>query len=659
METPTPSAIINESASRKRDGVGVISDDLVGRDFHRQALPARRDHLAFSAPSLPLSVMVSDSKLEQAYAIARAELLRQRNEHGWWTGELSVSPLATATAVVALTYFDFPGCFLLVRRGLDFLTRTQNSDGGWGDTTKSLSNISTTMLARAAFVAGQDIYGSFPHAVIDGATKYIDSKGGVPGLIARYGKDKTFSVPILTCCALAGLVKWNQIPRLPFELAWLPPQFYKTVKLPVVSYALPALIAIGQVRHHHGNSKWNPLHWIRNAARKPTLRRLETLQPSNGGFLEATPLTAFVTMSLAGMGLANHPVAKKGVEFLKASVRPDGGWPIDTNLSTWVTTLSINALGDDLEGVDKDAIREWLLAQQYKTIHPYTNADPGGWAWTDLPGGVPDADDTAGALLALSHLGETDSIKVLEAAENGIRWLLSLQNRDGGWPTFCRGWGALPFDRSSQDITAHALRAIARWRDEIVIWKANPELLSAMDHAIVRGFRHLIGAQYYRMNIQRKDECWIPLWFGNQHHPDEENPVYGTSRVVLALKDDRFAKRIPPGWIHDRDQHVEFACSALVRFHFSIWSGAEGSSIEENALAIEGLSFADYQTNELQTAVSNLVDRVLSGTFTEPAPIGFYFAKLWYFEKLYPIIWTVGALRRACEFERRRGAPLL
>ena len=36
--------------------------------------------------------------------------------------------------------------------------------------------------------------------------------------------------------------------------------------------------------------------------------------------------------------------------------------------------------------------------------HPYTGAAPGGWAWTDLPGGVPDADDTPGALLALVAL---------------------------------------------------------------------------------------------------------------------------------------------------------------------------------------------------------------------------------------------------------------
>src|SRR5262249_8070421 len=42
-----------------------------------------------------------------------------------------------------------------------------------------------------------------------------------------------------------------------------------------------------------------------------------------------------------------------------------------------------------------------------------------------------------------------------------------------------------------------------------------------------------------------------------------------------------------------------------------------------------------------------LVEGVEWGGFREPAPIGFYFAKLWYFEKLYPVIFTVAALGRA------------
>ena len=45
--------------------------------------------------------------------------------------------------------------------------------------------------------------------------------------------------------------------------------------------------------------------------------------------------------------------------------------------------------------------------------------------------------------------------------------------------------------------------------------------------------------------------------------------------------------------------------------------------------------------------VAWLGDAVESGRFREPSPIGFYFAKLWYFEKLYPLIFTVAALGRA------------
>ncbi|MEZ6048429.1 MAG: hypothetical protein R3C11_23225 [Planctomycetaceae bacterium] len=82
------------------------------------------------------------------------------------------------------------------------------------------------------------------------------------------------------------------------------------------------------------------------------------------------------------------------MQFLLDSVREDGSWPIDTNLATWVTTLAVNGLEGDVPEESAEAILKFLLDQQYRTVHPYTNADPGGWAWTDLTGGVPDADDT-------------------------------------------------------------------------------------------------------------------------------------------------------------------------------------------------------------------------------------------------------------------------
>jgi len=177
---------------------------------------------------------------------------------------------------------------------------------------------------------------------------------------------------------------------------------------------MPALIAVGQAVHHHRPS-CNPLaRWLRSAVAERTLAKLRHIQPESGGFLEAAPLTSFVMMALVSIGQGDHPSVAAGGEFLARTVRPDGSWPIDTDLSTWVTTLSINALaaGGDVPGDGGDLAR-WLnveerirllrtlLSRQLKVRHPYTDAAPGGWAWTDLSGGVPDADDTAGALLVL------------------------------------------------------------------------------------------------------------------------------------------------------------------------------------------------------------------------------------------------------------------
>ena len=63
-----------------------------------------------------------------------------------------------------------------------------------------------------------------------------------------------------------------------------------------------------------------------------------------------------------------------------------------------------------MHGSRREKIRRWLLDQQYHERHLYTDAPPGGWAWTDLPGGVPDADDTSGALLALHDLHQPGAI---------------------------------------------------------------------------------------------------------------------------------------------------------------------------------------------------------------------------------------------------------
>ena len=80
------------------------------------------------------------------------------------------------------------------------------------------------------------------------------------------------------------------------------------------------------------------------------------------------------------------------------------------------------------------------------------------------------------------------------------------------------------------------------------------------------------------------------------------------------------------------------------------------SSVEETALAVEAL-LAVTNDPKINVAVARgvtwLVERVESNQHRQPTPIGFYFAKLWYYERLYPLTFTVAALGRACrEFAR-------
>ena len=608
-------------------------------------------------------------QLSQTLASATRKLLDSRVRQGYWEGELSCSSLSTATAVLALALLLREGerrldpglaatCRNLMAKGTEWLVRARNPDGGFGDTVGSPSNLSTTALGWAALTAadpGCNQVLNATRAWLTARAGGLDAKALATAITARYGEDRTFSAPILTACTLAGAFgpdkgTWNRVPQLPFELAVCPRQWFKWLRLPVVSYALPALIAIGQVRHHSNPTRNPLLRLIRSLARRKSLEVLQAIQPESGGYLEAIPLTSFVIMSLAASGQAEHSVVLRGVDFLAATARQDGAWPIDTNLATWVTTQSLGALaaGGDLKahlGADeRRKVRGWLLAQQFRSLHPFTHADPGGWAWTDLPGGVPDADDTAGALLALSHLGPGDA-ESSQAASAGVEWLLDLQNADGGIPTFCRGWGRLPFDRSSPDLTAHALLAWSSWEQAVP-----PRLQPRLEPARRRAVDYLVASQ-------GEDGAWVPLWFGNQSAPGEENPTYGTARVVLAL--NRLSR---DGFVHVegiRRRGIEWLLAA--QNSDGGWGGAVGvaSTIEETGLTVQALADAlevvppsrGLAGTSLEAAISKGVGRLVSetrgGRDFEPAPIGLYFSKLWYYELQYPVIFTVAALGRA------------
>ncbi len=547
------------------------------------------------------------AELERAYALARERLLATRGDDARWVGALSPSPLATAVAVSALCTVDRESHSERIARGAEWLSASRNPDGGWGDTVKSRSNISTTWLARAALNLAATSGEKFPRATAE----------EIDDLCRRYRTDRTFSAPILSNLALADLVDWEECPQLPFWLAAMPRGLMGLLGLQVVSYALPALISVGLARFARCPRLSTGARLLGPLVRGKALRLLEMITPESGGYLEATPLTGFTAMNLVAAGCGDQPCVARNASFLCSQQADDGSWKIERDLTVWLTTLSVNALGEG-----EPATREFLLAQQASRPHPFTGTPPGGWGWTDSSGSVPDADDTAGALLALATLpGKEDSIP---AARRGLGWLAGLQNHDGGWPTFCRGWGKLPFDRSCAEITAHVLRAFSAWK---------PEIESA---TAARGLRYLADSQ-------ETDGSWLPLWFGNEAAPDERNPVYGTARVLACYRD--------LGLMETPSARRAVAYLVAARNADGSWGGAPGvaGSIEETALATEALiGMADKAAREAASAgLAWLCRTIESRGFSEPAPIGLYFARLWYHEELYPVIFSVAALRRA------------
>ncbi|MEL7265229.1 MAG: prenyltransferase/squalene oxidase repeat-containing protein, partial [Planctomycetota bacterium] len=191
----------------------------------------------------------------------------------------------------------------------------------------------------------------------------------------------------------------------------------------------------------------------------------------------------------------------------------------------------------------------------------------------------------------------------------------------------------------------------------------------------------------YLHKTQRQDGSWLPLWFGNHDEPDDENPFYGTGRILLAAElgiapaaiqravSYLLSRQNPDGgwgggpsrtrWLVDWAGHGGLADTG------DLETVSHCSSVEETAVVLHGLAIVlqvalqkhvDLQKHDepngelsanpkLISAIMRgsqcLVDSIRERHHQHPWPIGFYFAKLWYHERVYPYVFATEALAAA------------
>ena len=290
-----------------------------------------------------------------------------------------------------------------------------------------------------------------------------------------------------------------------------------------------------------------------------------------------------------------------------------------------------------LSEIQQKRIVKHLLSVQNKTIHPFNGTKPGGWGWTNSSGSVPDCDDTPGAILALLELAPHHTIT--DVALVGGNWLLQLQNNDGGFPTFSRGWGKLPFDQSCADLTGHCILAHAKLLD---VYKSDLNLKQKKQYIMA-----INKAVNYLEKHQKENGSWLPLWFGNQHTENHENPVYGTARVLTYFQKAKSLLKEELVLVSRIEKMIAKGTNFLLKVQNKdgSWGGDFGikGSIEETALVVAALNDTKSGT-EIEKGFMWLDDYYKKNGLKK-APIGLYFASLWYDEKLYPLTAYLEAIK--------------
>ena len=96
---------------------------------------------------------MNSSQLKEMQTDAMQRLMQRRSEDGMWRGSLSSSAISTAVSVFALWRMDAGKYAVQIDAGVRWLQQTMKTDGSWGDSVESPSNMTATLLTYVSLYA--------------------------------------------------------------------------------------------------------------------------------------------------------------------------------------------------------------------------------------------------------------------------------------------------------------------------------------------------------------------------------------------------------------------------------------------------------------------------------------------------------------------------
>lgn len=609
------------------------------------------------------------------------ELLRLQHPDGYWCGELECDITPTADSILLARFLkrNMPS---KTAKAAKRILSLQNEDGSWSIYHGGPGDISATVKGYFALkLAGHGA----AEPRMQNAARFIRGRGGVDAA-------NTFMKFYL---ALFGQWPWARVPAMPPELFLLPasfpfniyamsswtraiviPMFLLYARKPLVEIAaeqgISELIAGERCAVSPKKDPWTkffhrmdfllkglekfPLKPWRNKAMRLCRDWILGHLPLSQGLGSIWPAMINAVMALS---LLEFPDKKRILEeFLREidalSVEEEDTLRVQPCWSpVWDTAIAVLGLREaGLSADDPSLLRagEWILSKEVRRPGDWARANPegspGGWYFQFANEFYPDTDDTAMVLMALHKL---DLGPAKEAAMNrAVDWLLSMQNRDGGWGAFDKDndkefLTKVPFsdhnamiDPSSCDVTARILEAIGTLGQETPAAGA--------------------GFSYLRQNAET-DGTWFGRWGVNY--------IYGTwavSNAARAWAGKRTGLDLAPAldWLRSCQNADGGWGESCASYDDPRRKGRGTSTASQTAWAL--LTFFNagvFEDAAVEKGVAWLAAKVgSSGAVQEPEFTGTGFPRVFYLNyHLYRLSFPLMALSRYREHRSRSGRP--